>query len=80
MAAPLSSRDVTYRLDGVDAPALDQMCIDEHADVWACGLEARDQLSRLIGGREVRCEDLGLTPPTRSGTSAPAPSRAKLRV
>jgi endonuclease YncB( thermonuclease family) len=53
---------VTYRLDGVDVPALDQMCIDEHADAWACGLEARDRLSRLIGGREVRCDDLGLAP------------------
>jgi endonuclease YncB( thermonuclease family) len=52
--------DVTYRLDGIDAPELDQMCIDEHADAWACGVEARDQLSNLISDREVRCEDLGL--------------------
>src|ERR1700724_1336009 len=51
---------VTYRLDGIDAPEFDQMCIDEHADAWACGVEARDQLARLIGDRQVRCEDLGL--------------------
>ncbi len=51
---------VTYRLDGIDPPELDQMCIDEHADAWACGVEARDQLTKLIGSREVRCEDLGL--------------------
>jgi endonuclease YncB( thermonuclease family) len=51
---------VTYRLDGIDAPELDQICIDDHADPWACGVEARDQLSRLIGGREVQCEDLGV--------------------
>jgi len=51
---------VTYRLDGIDAPELDQLCIDEHADAWACGVEARDRLSSLIGGRQVRCEDLGL--------------------
>ena len=50
----------TYRLDGIDAPELDQICIDEHADAWACGVEARDQLSNLIGSRQVRCEDLGL--------------------
>jgi endonuclease YncB( thermonuclease family) len=55
----LQLADVTYRLDGIDAPELDQMCIDEHADAWACGVEARDQLSRLIGSRQVRCEDLG---------------------
>jgi endonuclease YncB( thermonuclease family) len=53
---------VTYRLDGIDAPELDQMCIDEHADPWTCGVEARDQLTKLIGGRAVRCEDLGLAP------------------
>jgi endonuclease YncB( thermonuclease family) len=51
---------VTYRLDGIDAPELDQLCVDEHADAWACGIEARDQLANLIGGRQVRCEDLGL--------------------
>jgi endonuclease YncB( thermonuclease family) len=50
---------ITYRLDGVDAPEFDQMCIDDHADPWACGVEARDQLAKLIGKRDVRCEDLG---------------------
>lgn len=51
--------EVTYRLAGTDAPEFDQPCIDEHADSWACGAEARDQLVKLIGKREVRCEDLG---------------------
>src|SRR5258708_14732875 len=51
---------VTYRLDGIDAPELDQICIDNHADAWTCGVEARDQLANLIGARQVRCEDLGL--------------------
>jgi endonuclease YncB( thermonuclease family) len=58
--ATLQLADVTYRLDGIDAPELDQMCIDDHADAWACGVEARDQLSGMIGSRQVRCEDLGL--------------------
>jgi endonuclease YncB( thermonuclease family) len=51
--------EVTYRLDGIDAPELDQTCIDDQADPWTCGLEAREQLARLIGGRSVRCDDLG---------------------
>ena len=38
--------NVTYRLDGIDAPELDQICIDEHADAWACGVEARDRLAK----------------------------------
>jgi len=33
----------TYRLDGIDAPELDQMCVDDHADPWTCGVEARDR-------------------------------------
>jgi len=50
---------VTYRLGGIDAPAPDQVCIDDHADSWACGAEGRDQLTGLIGNHDVRCEDLG---------------------
>jgi endonuclease YncB( thermonuclease family) len=51
-----------YRLDGIEVPALDQLCIDEHADSWTCGIEARDQLTKLVGGRQVRCDDLGVDP------------------
>jgi endonuclease YncB( thermonuclease family) len=51
--------DVAFRLEGIDAPEFDQICIDDHADPWTCGIEARDQLTRLVGGREVRCDDLG---------------------
>ena len=58
-AGTIQLADVTYRLDGIDTPTLDQMCIDEHADPWACGVEARDQLSNLIGDRPVHCQDLG---------------------
>ena len=50
---------VSYRLDGIDAPEFDQMCIDDHADPWSCGVEARDKLVQLIGKRDVKCEDLG---------------------
>jgi endonuclease YncB( thermonuclease family) len=52
--------DITYRLDGIDAPELDQTCIDDHADPWSCGVDARDQLTKLIKDRSVRCDDLGL--------------------
>jgi endonuclease YncB( thermonuclease family) len=52
--------DVTYRLDGIEAPELDQICIDDHADPWSCGVEVRDQVTKLINGRAVRCDDLGV--------------------
>jgi endonuclease YncB( thermonuclease family) len=54
--------NATYRLDGIDVPPVDQLCIDEHADVWTCGIEARDQLAKLIDGKQVRCDDLGADP------------------
>src|SRR5438477_8072801 len=50
---------VTYRLDGIDGPELDQICINDVADPWACGVEARDKLVGLIGKGAVRCEDTG---------------------
>src|SRR6201995_1950608 len=50
--------DTVYHLDGIDAPELDQLCINDQADPWTCGLDARDQLSKLIGGRAVHCDDL----------------------
>jgi endonuclease YncB( thermonuclease family) len=58
----LQLANITFRLDGIEAPAVDQMCIDDHADSWACGVEARDQLIKLIGGKQVRCGDLGPDP------------------
>ncbi|NOJ49222.1 thermonuclease family protein [Bradyrhizobium archetypum] len=54
--------NVIYRLLEIDAPPVDQLCIDEHADVWTCGIEARAQLTGLIDGKQVRCDDLGIDP------------------
>jgi len=61
----LQLNGVTWRLDGIDAPEFDQVCIDEHADSWTCGVEARDQLAKLAGDRQVRCEDLGPDPTSK---------------
>jgi endonuclease YncB( thermonuclease family) len=36
----------SFRLDGIDAPKTDQVCLNENGTVWACGIEARDQLAR----------------------------------
>ena len=29
------------RLQGVDAPELDQICLDSMGEVWTCGIDAR---------------------------------------
>jgi endonuclease YncB( thermonuclease family) len=54
--------ETTYRLDGADAPELDQICIDDHADSWSCGVDARDRLAKLVGAHVVHCEDRGPDP------------------
>src|SRR5204862_5562133 len=51
-----------YRLDGVDAPEIDQTCLDQRGDIWPCGVAARDRLSAHIGTRAVRCNDKGPDP------------------
>ena len=47
---------IPYRLEGVDAPKTDQVCLDEKGSVWTCGIEARNQLRTFIGNRDVKCE------------------------
>jgi endonuclease YncB( thermonuclease family) len=49
----------TYRLDGIDAPEMDQECLDEKGTEWPCGIAAREALERFIGGRNVECKDQG---------------------
>jgi endonuclease YncB( thermonuclease family) len=46
--------DVEVRLHGIDAPEYRQTCRDGGGSV-ACGKLARDALSKLLRGREVRC-------------------------
>jgi endonuclease YncB( thermonuclease family) len=52
----LTLNGAPYRLDGIDAPETDQVCLDENGAVWTCGIEARDQLKRFVGKRDVRCD------------------------
>jgi endonuclease YncB( thermonuclease family) len=51
----LTISDTKVRLEGIDAPETDQVCLDDHGEKWTCGIEARDQLSAHVGGREISC-------------------------
>jgi endonuclease YncB( thermonuclease family) len=51
--------ETTYRLDGIDAPEMDQACLDDQGVAWDCGIEARRRLAEFIGGRVVHCDDVG---------------------
>src|SRR5262245_15953475 len=52
----------TFRLDGINAPDIDQMCLDPKGNLWPCGVEARDRLNAHIQHRAVRCADKGPDP------------------
>jgi endonuclease YncB( thermonuclease family) len=61
-ADTLTINGITYRLDGIDAPELDQSCIDEAGDVYPCGQLAREALQQFIAERPIHCDDLGPDP------------------
>src|SRR2546430_17197240 len=48
-----------YRLDCIDAPEFNQVCLDEKGQEWNCGLAARDALRNLMASSNVQCEDKG---------------------
>ena len=48
------------RLQGIDSPETDQVCLNANGDHWTCGIEARDQLAVHIGGRDIRCSSNGI--------------------
>mgnify|MGYP003384363709 CR=1 FL=1 len=47
------------RLRGIDAPELNQDCIDQDGTNWACGNAARHGLAALLNQPGLRCEISG---------------------
>jgi endonuclease YncB( thermonuclease family) len=47
--------DTKIRLEGIDAPETDQVCLDDHAAKWTCGIAARDRLAEHVAGRSIDC-------------------------
>jgi endonuclease YncB( thermonuclease family) len=56
----LAIGSMKFRLDGIDAPETDQVCLNANGIHWTCGIEARDQLSTHIAGREIKCSSHGI--------------------
>jgi endonuclease YncB( thermonuclease family) len=46
---------VKIRLQGINAPETDQVCLDQSSAKWTCGIAARDHLAHHIGGRPIEC-------------------------
>jgi endonuclease YncB( thermonuclease family) len=49
----------TIRLESIDAPESDQVCLDAKLNRWTCGIEARDRLVAHIGNRPLDCAPSG---------------------
>ena len=47
--------DQRIRLLGIDAPELDQTCLDSEGATWFCGQRARQRLAQLLGSGPVNC-------------------------
>ncbi|MEZ5815898.1 MAG: thermonuclease family protein [Hyphomicrobiaceae bacterium] len=48
------------RLEGIDAPEIDQECTDAGGRPWPCGAVAHRLLARLVANGLVRCVERGL--------------------
>src|ERR1022692_1115812 len=46
------------RLAGIDAPSVDQLCLNTKGERWTCGVAARDELIRHVAGRLHRAVGL----------------------
>jgi endonuclease YncB( thermonuclease family) len=58
-ADTLTIGKVRYRLDGVDAPELDQTCLDAAGEPYFCGQVAFQKLLAFVAERPIHCDDLG---------------------
>jgi endonuclease YncB( thermonuclease family) len=43
------------RLGGIDAPSIDQLCLNSQGERWTCGAAARDELVRHVGDKSWTC-------------------------
>lgn len=43
------------RLGGIDAPSVDQLCLNNSGERWACGVAAREELTKHVGDKSWTC-------------------------
>lgn len=51
---------IRVRLEGIDAPEVEQTCTTARGTVWDCGAAAHKVLARLVASDLVSCEERGL--------------------
>lgn len=47
--------NIRIRLGGIDAPSVDQLCLNTKGDRWTCGVAARDALIKHADGKSWLC-------------------------
>ena len=55
----LAIGETKIRLEGIDAPESDQVCLNQNAEKWNCGAVARDKLTEHIHGDPLDCTPTG---------------------
>ncbi len=55
----LAIGSIKVRLQGIDAPETDQICLGADAQRWTCGITARERLRQHLARREVSCVSQG---------------------
>src|SRR6185437_15195814 len=43
------------RLGGIDAPSVDQLCLNKSGERWTCGIAARDELIKHTENKSWNC-------------------------
>jgi endonuclease YncB( thermonuclease family) len=43
------------RLGGIDAPSVDQLCLNNDGERWSCGIAAREALIKHVGSKNWTC-------------------------
>ena len=54
-ADQVSIGNTRIRLGGIDAPSVDQLCLNNRGERWTCGVAARDELIKHVGGKSWTC-------------------------
>jgi endonuclease YncB( thermonuclease family) len=65
------------RLGGIDAPAVDQLCLNNKGERWSCGVAARDELIKHFGNKSWTCHSRSVD--RRGRTVARWPHRRAMR-
>ena len=55
------------RLGGIDAPSVDQLCLNNKGERWTCGVAARDELIKHAGNKSWTCHTRTTRPPRPHG-------------